>query len=115
MQIYTIQKLQHALDTSKKIIKFVYRHALTLIVVGMIITALAIGKISWVNSFYFCIGAVFLDWFKTQFKSTGSNYNLAQEQMFESSKWSRPTQIGSAWDSYDPGSPAYYIRQDRYC
>ena len=60
---------------------------------------------------------IFLDWFKMQFKTpkrTGSNYNPRQDQMFESSKWSCPAQMGSAWDPYTPGSSEYYIRQSRY-
>ena len=118
MQISTIHKLQHALDTTMKVLKFAWRHALTLTVVGMIVAAVIIGKISWVNSFHFFIGAVFCDWLKMKIKFSNANsgyYNPAMEQMFETSKWSRPTQMGSAWDSYDPGSPAYYLRHSRYC
>ena len=124
MQISTIHKLQHALDTSKKVIKFAWRHALTLIVVGMIVAAVIIGKISWVNSLHFFIGAVFCDWLKMKImkvikimfiNGNSSNGNPAMEQMFESAKWSRPTQMGSAWNSYDPDSTAYYLRHSRYC
>lgn len=115
MQIATVHKLQRALDTSKKVIKFGWRHALTLIVVGMMLNVVQISTANWRNIVITLLITQLLDRFKMKIKFSGGAYNLAQEQMFESSKWSRPTQMVSAWDSYDPGSPAYYIRQDRYC
>jgi hypothetical protein len=114
MQIATIHKLQYALDTVITVLKFSWRHALTLIVVGMIVAALIIGEISWVNSFHCFIGAVFCDWLKMQIKfsnARGGNGNLAMEQMFESSRWNRPTPMLPTWNAYDPGSAAYNLRQ----
>jgi hypothetical protein len=116
MQISTIHKLQHALDISKKVLKFVWRHALVLSSFAITIQVICEGHVPSLKGEIICFAIAFsFDWLKMQFKATKGNYNLAQEKMFESSKWSRPTQMGSAWDSYDPGSPAYYIRQDRYC
>ncbi len=116
MQISTIHKLQHALDTSKKVIKFAWRHAFVLAMIWMLIEILIEGHTPKIErEFVVFAVAAFLDFIKIKIKFTSSNGNCAMEQMFESSKWSRPTQMVSAWDSYDPGSPAYYIRQDRYC
>lgn len=116
MQITTIHKLQYALDTSMKVLRFVWRHALTIGVFALLFAAFAMyPAIDWNTFLVELIVAVGLDKFKMQFKASRNNGNLAQEQIFESSKWSRTTQMGSAWDSYDPGSPAYHIRHDRYC
>lgn len=115
MQIKTVHKLQYALDTSMKVIKFVWRHALTIGVFALLLAAFVIyPAIDWNAFLVELIFAIGLDKFKMQLKSSRNNGNFAMEQMFESSKWSRPTQTGSAWDPYAPGSSEYYIRQTRY-
>ena len=115
MQINTIHKLQYTLDTSVKILKFFWRHLLTLIVIGMMFNTVHISTANWKNILITLVITAFIDRVKAKIRFTGSNYNPGQDQMFESSKWSRPAQIGSAWDPYTPGSSEYYIRQDRYC
>jgi hypothetical protein len=118
MQINTIHKLQYALDTSKKVIKFVWRHALTLIVVGMMLNVVQISTANWKNIVITLLITQLLDRFKIKIKFYDGAYNLAQEQMFESARrnsaWAmNPTQTGSpAWnmDPFAPGSSAYYTR-----
>ena len=125
MQISTIHKLQHALDTSKKVIKFAWRHAFVLASFAITIQIFYEGKTPVLEgeAIVFSI-AFFCDWLKMKIMKVikimfidgnSSNGNHAMEQMFESAKWSRPTQMGSAWNSYDPDSTAYYLRHSRYC
>ncbi|MEI6627946.1 MAG: hypothetical protein WCN27_00865 [Alphaproteobacteria bacterium] len=101
MQITTVHKLQHALDAFIKVLQFVWRHALTLIVVGMIVTAFAIGKISWTNCLYFYVGAVFLDRLKMKLKFVNGNHNYHQSSSITSF-----TQT-NYWNSSIVGTPAY--------
>lgn len=112
MQITTIHKIQHVLDNSLKVLKFVWRHVLTLIVFGMMLFAtIVVGKISWINCGYFYIGAILLDWLKMKFKSTGTNN--AHEQMFESAHRSMDSsRFGSSAWATNPGmigSPANHL------
>lgn len=127
MQIITIHKLQHTLDNSKKVIKFIWRHAFVLGSLAITVQGIYEGKtpILGGEALAFSI-AFFLDWIKTKIKFSGGTYNHAHEQMFESSRrnmdssrfgssaWAmNPTQMGSpAWnmDPFAPGSSAYYTR-----
>jgi hypothetical protein len=114
MQISTVHKFQHILDTSMKVLKFIWRHVLTLSAVGMIAYGVYHGKTPVISGTSFVFGiAAFIDWFKMQFKfSTGSN-NDAREQMFESARRNMDSsRFGSSAWATNPamaGSPANHL------
>lgn len=92
MQIETVHKLQNALDTSMKVLRFIWRHILTLIAVTMIIYGICDGKtpiIARVTTIFTAV--VFIDWIKMKIRLAFTNihYNIAQEQMFDSARRSR--------------------------
>jgi len=90
MQIKTIHKLQYALNTSVKILKFVWRHLLVFGAIGLTIQVICEGYIPNLKGTLFVLAiSIFVDWFKMQFKASGNNDNLAQDQMFESARRSR--------------------------
>ena len=103
MQNNTIHKIQHVLDTSVKVLKFVWRHALTLTLVGMMLfAAIVIGKIAWKNCFYLFIGATFIDWFKMKWKlSVGSN-NYQVSSITSPVFWNQPD-----WNGRVAGTTGY--------
>ena len=88
MQITTIHKIQNAFDTSMKALKFIWRHAFVLIVFGMMVTALVIGRISWENCIYLYAFAAFADWCKTPSKSSTVR-SVDRDNIFDSARRNR--------------------------
>lgn len=114
MQISTIHKLQHALDTSKKVIKFVWRHAFVLADFFIIIQGICEGKKPILEGVLLMLAIAFLlDWIKMKIKFSGGAYNLAQEQMFESARRNMDSSSfgSSAWATNPAmaGSPANHL------
>lgn len=101
MQITTIHKLQHALDTVVKILKFVWRHALTLTFFGIMVYAvIVIGRISWINCFYLYSGSIFFDWFKMKWKISNGYNNHSNSPITSFAQ-------ANYWNSSIVGTPAY--------
>ena len=114
MQINTIHKLQYALDTSKKVIKFVWRHALTIGVFALLFAAfVTYPAIDWAMFSVELIIAIALDKFKMSFKPINSINNHAHEQMLESSRRNMDSSNfgSSAWTTNPSmaGSPANHL------
>ncbi len=114
MQITTIHKLQHVLDTSKKVIKFVWRHAFVLASFAITIQGIYEGKTPILEGEVLAFSiAFFLDWLKTKIKFSGSTYNHAHEHMIESSRKNMDSsRFGSSAWATNPamaGSPANHL------
>lgn len=103
MQITTVHKLQYTLDTSKKVIKFIWRHALTLIVVGMMFHVVRFSTANWRNIIITLFVTHLLDWAKMKIKlkfiNGSSNYH-------QSSSITSFTQ-DNYWNSSIVGTSAY--------
>ena len=111
MQIKLIHKLQQALDTSKKVIKFAWRHVFVLASFAITIQGIYEGKTPILEGEVLAFSiAFFLDWLKTKFKFSGGTCNNAHEQMFESSRRNMDSsRFGSSAWATNPamaGSPA---------
>jgi len=114
MQIKTIHKWQYSLDTSKKVVKFVWRHVLTIGVFALLFAAFVMYQaINWPMFSVELIIAIALDKFKMSFKSTNNFHNCAKEQMFESScRNMDSSRFGSSAWATNPamaGSPANHL------
>ncbi len=90
MQISTVHKFQKALDGTLKVLKFIWRHAFVLIVLGMMIAALLMyTALDWpmlVTEFVIALG---LDKFKMKFRPYSRGSNVASENMIDSIRRSR--------------------------
>ena len=114
MQIKTVHKWQNALDTSMKVLKFVWRHLLVLGSFAITIQVICEGHIPSLKGEIICFTIAFsFDWLKMQFKATRSKGNLAQEQMFESARKNMDSsRFGSSAWATNPamaGSPANHL------
>ena len=111
MQISTIHKFQKTLDGTLKVLKFIWRHAFVLIVLGMIAYGVCHGKMPVIRgtSFVFAIAA-FIDWFKMKFKPSPLGNNVATDNMLEYARRNRDSSNfgSSAWATNPAmaGSPA---------
>jgi hypothetical protein len=85
MQISTVHKIQAVLDSSTKVLKYIWRHVFVLAVFGLLIAAYLIyPAIDWPMFFTELFIAMGLDKFKMKFKPINNGFN-PHEQMFESS------------------------------
>ena len=87
-------------------LKFVWRHVLTLCVFAMMSAALLQGQISWAHCFQFYIGAIFFDWLKMKIKFDPS---YTSPHSFEEPK---PLHVRDYWNSSLAGSPSYLSSMD---
>ena len=111
MQISTVHKFQKALDGTLKVLKFIWRHAFVLTVLGMMIAALLMyPALDWPMLVTELVIALGLDKFKMQFKPSPRGSNVAMENMFEYARRSRDSSNfgSSAWATNPAmaGSPA---------
>jgi hypothetical protein len=113
MQISKVHKLQYPLDTLIKILKFIWRYALTLSAVGMIIYGVCHGKTPIISGTFIVLGtATLIDWFKMKLGLSNRNNN-SREQMFESARRNMDSsRFGSSAWATNPamaGSPANHL------
>lgn len=102
MQITTVHKLQHTLDVFIKVLKFVWRHAFTFIVLGMLVAALLMyPAIDWGKFFVELIVAIGIDAAKMKMKLANANSNYHQSSSITSF-----TQA-NYWNSNIVGTSAY--------
>ncbi len=112
MQISTVHKFQKSLDGALKVLKFIWRHAFVLIVLGMMLSTVSIETANWKNIFLTISVAVLVDFLKLKIKisKTHSGFNNAHDQMFEYARRSRDSSNfgSSAWATNPAmaGSPA---------
>ena len=111
MQISTVHKFQKALDGTLKVLKFIWRHAFVLIVLGMMIAALLMyPSLDWPMLVTELVIALGLDKLKMKFKPSSRGSNAAMENMFESARRNRDSSNfgSSAWATNPAmaGSPA---------
>ena len=103
MQITTVHKLQHAWDSFIKALQLVWRHALTLIVVGMMFHVVRFSTANWRNIIITLFVTHLLDWAKMKIKlkfiNGSSNYH-------QSSSITSFTQ-DNYWNSSIVGTSAY--------
>ena len=114
MQISTVHKFQKALDGTLKVLKFIWRHAFVLLVLGMIAYGVCHGKMPVIRgtSYVFAIAA-FIDWFKMKFKPSPRGNNVATDNMFDTIRRSRDdfswkmnplNPMGYAYSTYKSGN-----------
>lgn len=116
MQVKTVHKWQKAFDNSIKTLRFFWRHACVLVMLGMMVNIVSLQTANWGNILISLVIAGLVDFFKMKIKLSGG-YNDANNRIFKiNDDWSmNPTKIGSAsWnaDPFAPGSSAYYCRQN---
>ena len=116
MQVATVHKWQKALDNSLKTVRFLWRHAIVLSMLGMMIKIVDLQTANWKNIFISLVIAALVDFFKMKIKHS-NHYNGTNNRIFKiDDNWNmNPAKMGSAaWniDPCAPGSSAYYSRQN---
>lgn len=93
--------IQNAWEKTKRTARFVWRHFLTLGVLGILLSVFIEGPLNWKNAFFMVAGAVVLDWAKQFFKLTprcchaNNPYATSSIQPFRD-QWGDPTLRGTA-------------------
>lgn len=116
MQIAAVHRIQKVLDNSIKTMRFLWRHAIVLGMLGMMIKVVDLHTANWKNILISLVIAGLVDFFKMKI-NISSGYNGANNRIFKiNDDWSmNPAKMGSAaWniDPCAPGSSAYYSRQN---
>ena len=110
MQVKTVHKMQRALDNSIKTLRFLWRHACVLIMLGMMISVVSLQTANWRNILISLAIAGLVDFFKMKIKVgfIKQQPNPITEQMLESQRkyiaWSTNPAI--------MGSPAYNLSRN---
>ena len=102
MQISTIHKFQKALDGILKVIKFIWRHALTLIVLGMMLSVANGASANWVNILITLSISQLIDFGKMQIK-----WKIYTSKGYHPSSSITPYTQANYWNSHIVGTPAY--------
>lgn len=107
MQVKTVHKWQKALDNSIKTMRFMWRHAIVLGMLGMMINIVSLQTANWRNIFISLVIAGLVDFFKMKIKIKFSNQhnNVITEQMLER----RRRYIAWSTNPGIVGSPAYNV------
>ena len=107
MQVKTVQKWQKVIDNSIKTLRFFWRHACVLVMLGMMVNIVSLQTANWRNILISLVIAGLVDFFKMKIKVNFTNqyHSTITEQMLKSQKkyndWS--TNLGMA------GSPANHL------
>jgi hypothetical protein len=107
MQVKTVHKMQKVLDDSIKTLRFLWRHACVLVMLGMMVSVVSLQTANWRNILISLVIAGLVDFFKMKIKIrfTAQQPNPITEHMLESQRkyiaWSTNPAI--------MGSPAYNL------
>lgn len=109
MQVKTVHKMQKVLDDSIKTLRFLWRHACVLVMLGMMVSVVSLQTANWRNILISLAIAGLVDFFKMKIKiklsSQKHSHNEIASKTFESYKkyiaWSTNPGI--------MGSPAYNL------
>ncbi|MFN6414731.1 MAG: hypothetical protein ACK4V2_03040 [Pseudomonadota bacterium] len=118
MQVKTVHKWQNVLDNSIKSVRFLWRHAIILGMLGMMINVIDLHTANWRNILISLVIAGLVDFFKMKIKIKFSDRypNTITAQMIQNQKryndWStNPGMAGSpANHLYNLGYPNKYNR-----
>jgi hypothetical protein len=112
VQISTVHKLQHTLDGAIKVLRVVWRHVLTIAVIGMVIYGICAGKVPVIDRITIIFAtAAFIDWFKMKlpFKAASNqhfqtssipNFSTNYHEIGVSSPWYRYETLGISRYNY---------------
>lgn len=105
MQIATIHQWQYALDNAVKVLRLVWRHLLTLTVIGMMINMVHLSTANWKNIFITLLITSFCDWAKLKISFRIWKCDHCQN-LSSSAPYSSITQQND-WNAEIIGTPAY--------
>ena len=77
MQVKTVQKWQKVIDNSIKTLRFFWRHACVLVMLGMMVNIVSLQTANWRNILISLVIAGLVDFFKMKIKIKFSGYHRA--------------------------------------